>query len=563
MKIQLLAILPLVTYTLAKPHGLVRRAVGDPCTQDSECDAGVVCSATSTSGGSTVCADADVVDGGACQTGSQCASTSCSAGFCDVTGGGGGGLANDNDPCTLSSECSSAFCAGSTQTCQQPSSVTGLEFGSHCFDSSNCLTNSECGCPGGPGTCNADETQCLRLAAGVACTEDIVCADYYCLSGTCADKTTLVNDGDHCILPSNCPAAVAPSTSPSTCQCPPGEPSCTGTDKNVCLPPAGGSTTKTATGDACTDSTSCFSGICDTGSGTCSPLLSGADIGGECSADADCLGWSDNENLSSSYCQTGESPPTCKPSEVTATGKNCAGASQHCFSGLDRCVDRDGSKVCDPPTTLGQSGDYCSADADCEANHKCSGVITNALSASRGITPGQCVTDGSTTVIVATGGDCDGTTKVCYSGKDQCSSSKCLPPKTLKGPGEACSATEDCATPTTGTVSCDGLTDTVGSGVCKVSSDSTGGDVTETITTTLQVTTTINGVVTVQPQTVTLTQRVSGGSNGGGTDTTRSASPVSRTASATSRPSSAGSRSLGEVGVAVGAVGIAMVLVIL
>jgi len=252
-----------------------------PVTDGSACDDQSVCTATDTCQAG-VCVGGDpVADGTACDAESACTTTAtCQVGVC--VGGGDpladGTACNDGDACTTSDTCQTGVCVGAdpvvctasdachaagvcnpeTGVCTDPPVTNGTA----CDDQSVCTATDTCQagvCVGGDPV--TDGTAC---DAESACTTNATCQTGVCVGGDALPDGTACDDSDACTQTDTCQAAVCVGANPVTCTaqdachqagvCDPAN--------GTCSNPASPDGTSCDDSDACTQSDSCISGVC-------------------------------------------------------------------------------------------------------------------------------------------------------------------------------------------------------------------------------------------------------------------------------------------------------------
>ena len=339
---------------------------------------------------------------------------------------------NDANPCTTDDKCNFGVCQGAFLTCDD---------GNPCTDDS---CDQLAGCKHTMNT--------VPCSDGNLCTESDACAGGACIPG----KLTTCNDGNACTVDS-CDPAAGCKTLFAVTPCDDGNPctvadvcsngSCTGTfkpcdDGNPCTtdscnpavaggcvfePISGGSCDD---GIACTESDTCVSGTCE-----------GTDLGCDCTVDADCAAFED-ENLCNGTltCDKAKVPFKCAvdPETIVACttppglAEGCTEVACDPLDGSCKTTLTNEGKPC-------STGDVCTVGGSCELG-KCVGA-TSSCSDGNPCTTDSCdptvgcvyayntatCDDGDKCSLGDTceGGSCVGTSTLTCDDGDPCTADSC------------------------------------------------------------------------------------------------------------------------------------------
>lgn len=340
------------------------------------------------------------------------------------------------DGMTVGSEVCDEGSANGCGSCNEDCTAIG-SIGAVCGDGTVCSGVELCddGFLDDCGTCNADCTAAGAGAVrdGLICPELEECDDGNSDGGDGCDPSGVIEDGWAC---TGEPSVCSPPACANDEDCLVGE-RCD-ISSSTCVACA-------ATGEACSGSIACCSGICDLSGGTCV----------ECVADSDC---DDGSSCTTDACHLGG---TCSHTAVETTCTN--GLDDDCDGQVDcadtdcascGCVDSDadGYTVCggdcgdaNPNVNPGEAEVCNSMDDDCDGtvDEGCS-ACTGALSSCAGV----CVN------LETDEMNCGSCGTTCWA-MSHCVSGACV---TCHGAGALCSSSADCCS------------DTCSSGTCAASS---------------------------------------------------------------------------------------------
>ncbi|MBK8255273.1 MAG: hypothetical protein IPK82_21760 [Polyangiaceae bacterium] len=317
--------------------------------------------------------------------------------------------------CTVSSECTSGFCADGvccnstcTGTCQACTAAKKGQGADGTCGSIVVGQDPDAECPGAA-TCNGS-TSCSLLGTGAACTQGPECSSGFCVDGVCC--STVCNATCNA-----CTAAKKGSGTDGTCGAvatgvdPDNE--CPGTE--VCSAGA----CKLPNGAACTVGTECVSTFCADGvccnsacntacqactatkkgsgaDGTCASIAGGTDPDNECGGTANCNGagacglfangvaCTTNGECASTFCADGvccnsACNTTCNACTAAKKGSGSDGTCGAVGSGLDPDAECTGSQICNGAGACKiPLGAACLLGTDCLSGFCADGVCCSA-----------------------------------------------------------------------------------------------------------------------------------------------------------------------------------------
>ncbi len=397
-------------------------STGTPCALGVECTSGFcadgVCCDTACGGNCQACTGAKKGSGtnGTCgpiasttDPDNECAgATACNgAGVCALLANGGA--------CSLSSECTSGFCADGvccntacTTTCQACSAVKKGQGADGTCGGILVGTDPDAECPG-PTSCNG-VSSCALLANGAVCGNGSECSSSFCVDGVCC--------GTVCNSPCQaCTAAKKGSGADGSCAS-----IASGTDPDsecagslICN---GAGLCKSPTGDACSAATDCLSGFCVDGvccnavctgacqactaakkgngvDGTCSTIVTGTDPDNECGGAANCNGagacglfalgapCAQNSECASTFCVdgvccNGACNTSCQACTFAKKGSGTDGTCGSIASGADPDSECAGPQICNGAGACkAPLAEPCALGTDCLSGSCADGVCCN------------------------------------------------------------------------------------------------------------------------------------------------------------------------------------------
>jgi hypothetical protein len=353
---------------------------GDACTQIDSCQSGsctgaspVVCTAqdqchvAGTCNPSTgTCSNPPKPNGSTCSDGDACTQTdSCQSGTC--TGA-------NPVTCTAQDQCHAVgTCNPSTGTCSNPPKTNG----SPCSDGDLCTQTDTCQ----SGTCTgANPVTCTALDQ---CHDAGTCSP---LSGTCTNppKTNGApcSDGSGCTTGDACQSGICTPTGFVTCTA---QDQChlvgsCDAQTGLCSNPPRPDGAACSDGNACTQSDTCQSGACSSGTPVVCTAQDQCHTAGTCNTSTGAC--SNPAKPDGASCSDGNA---CTQTD-TCTGGACGGANPITCTPLDQCHD---TGTCNP--TTGACSNPSKADgAPCNDGDACTQTDTCATGACTGGNPVVC-----------------------------------------------------------------------------------------------------------------------------------------------------------------------------